>query len=139
VSISSCTESRAALSAAALASIIPGDVRVFTFSQEVVEVPPRRGMAGVDAVIRSQAHGGTLLGAAIQRINGVPHDRLIVITDEQSADKVPDPRAAKAYMVNVASARNGVGYEGRWTHIDGFSEAVLGFMREHERLMSEAR
>ena len=125
--------------AATLASIIPGDVRVFTFSQEVVEVPPRRGMAGVDAVIRSQAHGGTLLGAAIKRINGVPHDRLIVITDEQSADKVPDPKAVKAYMVNVASARNGVGYEGRWTHIDGFSEAVLGFMREHERLMSEAR
>ena len=125
--------------AATLASIVPGDVRVFTFSQEVVEVPPRRGMAGVDAVIRSQAHGGTLLGAAIKRINGVPHDRLIVITDEQSADKVPDPKAVKAYMVNVASARNGVGYEGRWTHIDGFSEAVLGFMREHERLMSEAR
>ena len=129
--------------AATLASIIPGDVRVFTFSQEVVEVPPRRGMAGVDAVIRSQAHGGTLLGAAIKRINGVPHDRLIVITDEQSADKVPDPKAVKAYMVNVASARNGVGYSdgsrGRWTHIDGFSEAVLGFMREHERLMSEAR
>jgi len=125
--------------AATLASIIPGEVRVFTFSQEVVEVPPRRGMAGVDAVIRSQAHGGTLLGAAIKRINDVPHDRLIVITDEQSADKVPDPKAAKAYMVNVASARNGVGYEGLWTHIDGFSEAVLGFMREHERLMSEAR
>ena len=129
--------------AATLASIIPGEVRVFTFSQAVVEVPPRRGMAGVDAMIRSQAHGGTLLGAAIKRINGVPHDRLIVITDEQSADKVPDPKAAKAYMVNVASARNGVGYAdgsgGRWTHIDGFSEAVLGFMREHEQLMSEAR
>jgi len=73
----------------------------------------------------------------------VPHDRLIVITDEQSADKVPDPKASKAYMVNVASARNGVGYSdgsaSRWTHIDGFSEAVLGFMREHEQLMSEAR
>jgi hypothetical protein len=125
--------------AATLASIIPGEVRVFTFSQAVVEVPPRRGMAGVDAVIRSQPHGGTLLGAAVKRINAVPHDRLIVITDEQSSDAVPDPKAAKAYMVNVASARNGVGYQGRWTHIDGFSEAVLGFMREHEQLMSEAR
>jgi hypothetical protein len=125
--------------AATLASIIPGDVRVFTFSQKVVEVPPRRGMAGVDAVIRSQPHSSTLLGAAIKRVNALPHARLIVITDEQSHDAVPDPKAAKAYMVNVASARNGVGYEGPWTHIDGFSEAVLGFMREHERLMSEAR
>ncbi len=124
--------------AATLASIIPGDVRVFTFSQKVVEVPPRRGMAGVDVVIRSQPHGGTLLGQAVERINQLPHERLIVVTDEQSHDKVPEPKAARAYMVNVASARNGVGY-GRWTHIDGFSEAVLGFIREHERLASEVR
>ena len=125
--------------AATLASIVPGDVRVFTFSHDVKEVPPRRGMAGVDAVIRSQPHGGTELGKAIQKINALPHDRLIVVTDEQSADKVPEPRAAKAYMVNVASARNGVGYGPRWVHVDGFSEAVLGFIREHERLTAEAR
>jgi hypothetical protein len=123
--------------AAALAAVIPGQVRVFTFSNEVVEVPPRRGMAGVDAVIRSQAHRGTELGKAVTYVNRLPHDRLIVITDEQSKDTAPAPRVAKAYMVNVASARNGVGY-GPWVHIDGFSEAVLGFMREHERLIREA-
>ena len=124
--------------AATLASVVPGDVRVFSFSNEVVEVPPRRGMAGVDAVIGSQPSNGTLLGKAVTRVNGLPHDRLIVVTDEQSHDAVPEPKAAKAYMVNVASARNGVGY-GRWTHIDGFSEAVLGFIREHEQLAGEAR
>lgn len=124
--------------AATLASVVPGDVRVFSFSNEVVEVPPRRGMAGVDAVIRSQPSNGTLLGKAVTHVNALPHERLIVVTDEQSQDPVPDPKAAKAYMVNVASARNGVGY-GRWTHVDGFSEAVLGFIREHELLMSEAR
>jgi 60 kDa SS-A/Ro ribonucleoprotein len=118
--------------AATLASIIPGDVRVFTFSNEVVEVPARRGMAGVDAVIRSQPHGGTWLGKAVTKMNGVKHDRLIVITDEQSHDPVPAPVAAKAYMVNVASNRNGVGH-GDWTRIDGFSEAILTFIREHER------
>lgn len=118
--------------AAALASVIHGDIRVFTFSQAVCEVPPRRGMAGVDAVINSQPHLGTYLGAAVSAINAqVPHDRLIVITDEQSHDRVPDPVAARAYMINVASAQNGVGY-GRWTHIDGFSEQVLRFVREHE-------
>jgi hypothetical protein len=123
--------------AATLASVIPGDVRIFTFTDAVVEVPARRGMAGVDAIVRSQPHGGTLLGAAVKHVNREKHDRLIVVTDEQSADAVPDPVAAKAYMVNVASARNGVGY-GRWTHIDGFSESVLSFIREHERLMAEA-
>jgi hypothetical protein len=114
-------------------AIIPGDVRVFTFSNSVVEVPARRGMAGVDAIVRSQLHSGTELGKAVKRMNEIPHQRLIVITDEQSHDRLPDPVAAKAYMINVASARNGVGY-GAWTHIDGFSEAVLGYIREHEAL-----
>jgi len=122
--------------AATLASVIPGDVRVFTFSNEVVEVPARRGMAGVDAVVRSQPHGGTLLGQAVAHVNRLKHDRLIVITDEQSHDRVPDPTAAKAYMVNVASDRNGVGY-GKWTHIDGFSEAVLTYIREAEGLSEQ--
>jgi len=136
--------------AAALASIIHGDLRMFTFSSRglawdgfgtrhvwdgtpvAVEVPPRRGMAGVDAVVNSQEHGGTMLGQAVTEINGIEHDRLIVITDEQSHDSVPDPVAPLAYMINVASARNGVGYH-RWTHIDGFSEAVLRFIHEAER------
>lgn len=118
--------------AAALASVINGDVRVFTFSNAMVEVPPRRGMAGVDAVIRSQPHQGTYLGLAVDAINkGIEHDRLIVITDEQSHDRVPDPVAARAYLINVASNKNGVGY-GKWCHIDGFSEAVIRFISEAE-------
>lgn len=114
--------------AAALASVVNGDLRVLTFSDNVVEVPPRRGMAGVDAVIKSQPHGGTYLGQAIAAINGFgDHDRLVVITDEQSHDRVPEPIAKRAYMINVASNKNGVGY-GRWTHIDGFSEGVIRFI-----------
>jgi 60 kDa SS-A/Ro ribonucleoprotein len=118
--------------AAALAAVIGGDRRVFTFSNEMVEVPPRAGMAGVDAIRRSQRYGGTRLGAAVTQVNALPHDRLIVVTDEQSQDRVPDPIARRAYMINVASHRNGVGY-GRWTHIDGFSEAVLRYIAEVER------
>jgi 60 kDa SS-A/Ro ribonucleoprotein len=118
--------------AATLASIIPGEVRVFTFSNVTVEVPPRRGMAGVEAIIRSQPHGGTYLGAAVKKANTIGHDRLIVITDEQSHDPVPDPVVRHAYMINTASAKNGVGY-GRWIHIDGFSESVLRFVHEVER------
>lgn len=117
--------------AAALASLLNGDVRVFTFSQAMVEVPHRLGMSGVDAIINSQPHGGTYLGAAIQLLNkDVEYDRVIVVTDEQSADRVPDPKA-RGYMINVASNKNGVGY-GKWTHIDGFSESVFAFIREIE-------
>lgn len=119
--------------AATLASVINADLRVFTFSHNVVEVPPRRGMSGVDAVVNSQAHGSTYLGQAVKALNDqVPHDRLIVITDEQSHDRVPDPVAKHAYMINVASNKNGVGY-GAWTHIDGFSEAVIRYISETER------
>lgn len=117
--------------AATLASIVPGDLRVFTFSERLAEVPPRRGMAGVDAIKRSQPHSSTYLGAAVGKINTMVHDRLIVITDEQSHDAVPDPVAQYAYMINVASNQNGVGYR-RWTHIDGFSDAVLRFIYEVE-------
>lgn len=122
--------------AATLASIIPGDLRVFTFSNSMVEVPARKGMAGVDAILKSQSHGGTYLGAALNVLNGQAAQqgwhRLIVITDEQSHDAVPAPAFERAYMINVASNKNGVGY-GRWTHIDGFSENVLRFIREAER------
>lgn len=117
--------------AAALASIFPGNVRVFSFSYQAVEVPPRRGMAGIDAIVSSQAHGGTYLGEAVKTANRIGGDRLVVISDEQTADAVPAPAFKHAYMINVASYKNGVGY-GRWTHIDGFSENVFRFMREFE-------
>lgn len=123
--------------AAALASIIPGNVRMFSFSDFVVEVPPRRGMAGIDALVCSQPHQGTELFQAIEALNReVEYDRAIVITDEQAhswaGGRCPNPKR-RGYMINVASARNGVGY-GAWTHIDGFSEQVLRFIAEHEAL-----
>jgi len=58
-------------------------------------------------------------------------DRLIIITDEQSHDPVPDPKG-RAYMINVASNKNGVGY-GSYIHIDGWSEAVVDYIRELEK------
>lgn len=119
--------------AATLASVFHGDRRVVTFSNRHVEVPPRNGMAGVDAIIKSQIHSGTKLGEAVQWANTQKHDRLIVITDEQVQGTVPNPVCDKAYMINVASYQNGVGY-GRWTHIDGFSENVLRFIQEREKL-----
>lgn len=121
--------------AATLSAVYRGDdVRVFTFSDGVVEVPRRVGMAGIDAVRSSQPHNGTRLGLAVEAMNAIPHDRLIVITDEQSFDRVPPPVASHAYMINVAPHKNGVGY-GRWTRIDGFSEGVLRFLAEYERLI----
>lgn len=36
------------------------------------------------------------------------------------------------YMINVASARNGIGYGAAWTHLDGFSENILRWIMEVE-------
>lgn len=132
--------------AATLASILNCDaLRVFTFADRVDEVPPRRGMAGVDA-IRRMPTGGTRLFDAIAEVQAkVKCDRLICITDEQATGNdvrfghyltgtlrtMPAPTMAHAYVINVASAKNGVGY-GRWTHIDGFSESVIRWIVEHE-------
>ncbi|USN15447.1 RNA-binding protein [Brevundimonas phage vB_BpoS-Kikimora] len=124
---------------ATLASIVPGDdVRVFTFSNALVETPARKGMAGVDAIRKSQPWHGTALASAIRAINeNVQADRLIVITDEQAQAEnrgMPAPKASRAYMINVASAKNGVGYGNGWTHIDGFSENVLRYIAESEAI-----
>jgi hypothetical protein len=119
--------------AATLASVIPGDVRMLSFSNRLVEVPAYRGMAGVEVLNKSQPHSGTELYRAVELANKIPHDRIIVITDEQAAAGVRvNPVVDKAYMINVASYRNGVGY-GKWIHLDGFSENVLRWIAEYER------
>lgn len=139
------------------------DVVIYSFSMKLCEIPLRRGFALRDAIDGSQEHSGTPLGAAIACIYGdkatgfdslpvatwaggsqtipayyrgqnLKPDRLIVITDEQSADKVPDPKHGKGYIVNVASAKNGVGY-GAWTHVDGFSEAIVGYIMQSEAVL----
>ena len=122
----------AAYGLAILLREIAEKVSIFTFSNAAKFVPSRRGFALRDALEASQPHLGTNLGASLDAVHQeVPHyDRLIVITDEQSHDRVAAPRN-RGYMINVASAKNGVGY-GSWTHIDGFSEAVVDYIREVE-------
>lgn len=109
------------------------EVEIITFSNKVVQVPPRRGFALRDAINGSQEHSGTEMGMAVTLVNTErQYDRLIVLTDEQSADRVPGPKG-KGYVINVASNKNGVGY-GPWTHLDGFSEACVDYILEYEKV-----
>src|ERR1700684_841813 len=121
----------AAYGLAVLLREIAEKVVVYSFSDNLVEVPARRGFALRDAIDVSQRHNSTQLGNAVEKINSSEKcDRLIVITDEQAHDKVPAP-SGKGYLINVASYKNGVGY-GKWMHIDGWSEAVIEYIRELE-------
>ena len=114
------------------------DFRVFTFSDDCFEVPARRGFALRDAIIHRIVPQWTLLGKAVKYVYSQFTDceRLIVITDEQSADPPPHPQG-RGYVVNVASAKNGIGY-GPWVHVDGWSEAVLDYIIESERESADA-
>lgn len=125
-------------------------VKIYTFSLELVKVPSRTGFALRDAVIKSQHHMGTLLGEATRCVyaskdykpkydhssikfqgQALNPDRLIVFTDEQSHDPVPDPQG-RAYMINVSSYQNGVGY-GPWHHVDGWSESIIDYIKAYEK------
>jgi hypothetical protein len=129
---SEMTRAEAACGLAILAREVCDEVEIFTFSQEVVKVPPRRGFALRDAIINSQPHGSTYLGKAVTEIDR-KGDRLIVFTDKQSHDKVSDPRG-RGTMANVASYQHGVGH-GAWTRVNGFSEAVIAWIAAAEETM----
>lgn len=129
---SEMTRAEAACGLAILAREVCDEVEIFTFSNAVVKIPPRRGFALRDAIIGSQPHGGTYLGKAVAEIDR-EGDRLIVFTDEQSHDKVADPKA-RGTMVNVAAYQHGVGH-GAWTRVNGFSEAVIAWIAATEETM----
>jgi hypothetical protein len=126
---SEMTRLEAACGLAILAKEVCEACEIFTFSNEVKKIPPRRGFALRDAIVASQPHAGTYLGKAVKEVDR-KGERLIVFTDEQSHDKVETP-VGLGYIVNVASNQHGVGY-GPWRRVDGFSEAVIAWIAASE-------
>ena len=124
----------AALGLSIMARELCESIEIYSFSTRTVLVPARRGFGLSEAISRSQGHGGTDLGSAVNLAMNKEHDRIIVITDEQSHTKVPDPKGL-AYMINVASYENGIGY-GKWNHIDGWSDKVLQYISSIEDFLS---
>lgn len=127
---SQATRLDAACGLAVLAREMCDTVEIHTFSNDVVQVPQRRGFALRDAIVNSQPHGGTYLGAAVTQMNAIAADRLIVFTDEQAHDTVPAPKTIGT-MINVASYERGVA-AGAWRRINGFSEATMRYIAESE-------
>jgi hypothetical protein len=109
-------------------------------------VPPRRGF-GLSELItdsnqlcRKLGGGGIFLTQVMDYV--IAHeksaDRIIVITDEQDCETDPAKSADKAnafgthnYLINIAAYKNGIEYK-NWLHIDGWSEAVIDFIRSEE-------
>ena len=101
------------------------DVVVIVFGTTAAVVPARRGFALRDALAQGPG-GGTNTETAKQLADREGYDRIIIITDEQSHQALSAPQGP-GYVVNVAPYEHGIGY-GAWTHIDGWSEAVLTYV-----------
>jgi len=135
----------AACSLAILVRELSEDVRVYATAgcdynriHETQLVPSRHGFALSDAIYRlcsPLGGGGIFLKQVMDFVKNKEKDadRIIVITDEQDCDSDSNsPGKADAfgkhnYLINVATDKNGIGYH-KWTHIDGWSEAVLDYI-----------
>jgi 60 kDa SS-A/Ro ribonucleoprotein len=101
---------------------------VISFSNNASLVPARRGFALREAIRQATPVSGTNTQTALIQAEREGYDRIIVITDEQSHQTITGPKnGTKGYFINVANYKNGIGY-GKWTHIDGWSEAVLQYI-----------
>ena len=109
-------------------------VSIYSFSNDVEQIPNRRGFALADAIDSSQSHGCTYMWKAISQVqNDDKYDRIIVITDEQSMDSGESLSIKNAYIINVATYNRGVGYEYGIKHINGFSDKVFDYIQEIEK------
>ena len=139
---SELTRADAACALAMLLREICQQVDVISFSDFPAPVPPRRGFALRDAIQAATPRSSTMTALALALAAQLTYDRCIVITDEQSHQVIGPPVAGKlGYFVNVANDQNGIGY-GAWTHVDGWSEAVVeyivqaGGMGDLERILN---
>lgn len=122
----------AAAALAILAREICEQVVIIVFSNNAFLVPSRRGFALRDALYAGAERSSTNTQNAIMGAASQGYDRLILLTDEQSHQTISNPLGGtKAYVINVASYQNGIGY-GPFTHIDGWSEAVLDYIAQAE-------
>jgi hypothetical protein len=112
------------------------DITVWTFSNNLVQCPTYRGFALSESIVKSQLHGGTYLGGALEKLYQVSEDAItIVITDEESHD-TPTYKG-KGYLINVAAYKNSLKAKGQWEHIYGWSEAIVDFIAELENSESD--
>lgn len=104
-------------------------------------VPSRRGFGLKDAIWglnNKLGGGGIFLKQVMDYVFSKEKtaDRVIVLTDEQDCDIKCSPETANAfgkqnYIINVSIEKNGIAYN-KWTHINGWSENIIPFIRNLE-------
>jgi hypothetical protein len=140
-SMSSMTSGRSQMSysdaAASLATIareMYDDCVVFGFNDDAREVDRYLRGFGLHRDL-ARPSGGTYLGKSLSTaLSKYPKARrVIVITDEQSADALPMlPLETSGYIVNVAAYQNGIDTGGRYLRVNGWSEKLLHYIAATE-------
>ncbi len=129
---SNITRISAAASLAIIAKKYCENIVIMTFSEKLIIINNETGFRLYKLIIDSQDHSTTKLGLALHQINiEYDYDRIIVITDEQTSDDIPNPEGI-GYMINIADYANGIAH-GNWIKINGFSENVIKFILELEK------
>jgi hypothetical protein len=109
------------------------ETSLYTFNDNIHEIPPRRGFALRDYILKNFG-GGTSMWNAVRQAGAKRRNRImVVITDEQTEDsgRYADANADLLIIVNVASHQNGVGYEKGVIHVNGWSDSVISWLREY--------
>lgn len=123
----------AACALAIMAREVCEDIVVLSYSTKPSIVPARRGFALRDAIKAACTPNSTNTQDAIFAAAEQGYDRIIVITDEQSHQRISNPLVAtSAYIINVAAYRNGIGYGQGFVTVDGWSENTLAFIGQLE-------
>lgn len=102
-----------------------------TFSNDLVLFDRMaRGSRLARDIVGSQANAGTRLGAALKAFLArvEPLDWLVVLTDEQSQDRVEYPAGVPVLVVNLASYQRGINTDGKLIRIHGWSGNVVRFL-----------
>jgi uncharacterized protein with von Willebrand factor type A (vWA) domain len=119
------------------------ECRVFSFSHYLKEVPLYRGIALANGIENSQKHAGTYLAKSLEELRKIPgvkdFDRIVVITDEQSADTPTNPPTERGYVINIAPYKTALALNGKWARIDGWSERVIDWicLEEFGKMLAE--
>lgn len=121
--------------AGALAACFNGDKHVAAFTTGALQHIPSNleGFDLYESYIRARS-GGTDIGGAVRQVSDIKADRLIVLTDEQSYSRVMTGPFKYNYMVNIGSYENSVARGDGWTQINGWSDAIFDYIRQHEEM-----
>jgi hypothetical protein len=91
---------------------------------------------------RKVGGGGIFLTQVMEYIKNKEGNatRIIVVTDEQDCSgRGYEPEKADAfgehnYIMNVAADKNGIAYTDKWVHVHGFSDKVVDYIQEYEKI-----